>query len=74
MVLTSADEWAQKTVENLPKYEGGKLIAYSWAEKTVPEGYSLTGNSAEGTVTTLTNKHELEKKDVTATKVWIEPV
>lgn len=72
VVLTSADEWAQKTVENLPKYEGGKLIAYSWAEKTVPEGYSLTGNSAEGTVTTLTNKHELEKKDVTATKVWID--
>ena len=39
--LNEGNDWTA-TVENLPKYENGQLITYSWTEGAMPEGYSLT--------------------------------
>ena len=54
VTLTEADGWAQKTIEDLPKYkftvnDDGSItkteIEYTWAEAEIPEGYELTGNT-----------------------------
>jgi len=69
VTLNAANSWTA-TVENLPKYAGGTEITYSWVEGTMPEGYSLTGTSKTGTVTTLTNSYTTEKTSATVRKVW----
>ena len=81
VTLTSEDGWAEKKIENLPKYrftadEDGRItksvISYSWAEKNVPEGYTLTGDTTEGTLTTLSNSHAPAKTEVSVEKIWID--
>ncbi len=68
--LNEANGWTA-TVEKLPMYdEKGVEIEYTWSETNMPEGYTLTGNDASGTVTTLTNTHEPEKTEATVQKVW----
>ena len=52
----SSDEW-RATVNDLPVYENGQKITYTWKEKEVA-GYTLTGLDIDGTVTTLTNMHK----------------
>ncbi len=69
VTLTAADKWTA-TVEGLPKYKDGEEIKYTWTEGELPEGYTMTSNTTEGLVTTITNTHEVEKADVTVTKVW----
>ncbi len=69
VTLTAADKWTA-TVEGLPKYKDGEEIKYTWTEGELPEGYTMTSNNTEGLVTTITNTHEVEKADVTVTKVW----
>ncbi len=66
VVLNEGNGWS-KTVENLPAYEDGKPITYTWSEKDLPDGYTLTGNSANGTVTTLTNTRNTGNLEVTKT-------
>ena len=56
-------KWKYK-FDNLPKYEGGKLIEYSVEEKAV-DGYTTTING-----TNITNKHTPEKTFVEGTKTW----
>lgn len=60
----------QYTVSNLPRYKGGKAIAYTWTEEALPKGYELTGTATEGVVTTLTNRHVPETTSVTVRKEW----
>ena len=56
-------KWKYK-FDNLPKYEGGKLIKYSVEEKAV-DGYTTTING-----TNITNKYTPEKTSVEGTKTW----
>jgi len=51
--LSGTNDWTI-TVDNLPVYENGERITYTWKEKEVL-GYSLTGVSVNGTTITLTN-------------------
>ena len=66
--LSGENGW-KTSVDGLPKYEGGKLVAYSWAEKSAPSGYRLTTDTKDG-ATTLTNTHEVEKTEASVKKVW----
>ncbi|MBQ6344342.1 MAG: Cna B-type domain-containing protein, partial [Anaerolineaceae bacterium] len=68
VTLSEANGWTE-TITGLPKYASGNEISYTWRE-TVPEGYQLTGNSTEGTITTLTNTHKPAEVEATVTKVW----
>ena len=67
--LNADNDWTV-TVDNLPKYAGGEEIEYTWTEGAMPEGYTLTDTSKEGTVTTLTNSYTPEKTEATVKKVW----
>ncbi|MBQ3155791.1 MAG: Cna B-type domain-containing protein, partial [Clostridia bacterium] len=69
--LNEGNSWTA-TVENLPKYENGELITYSWTEDetALPEGYKLTDTSVSGTVTTLTNSYTPELTSATVKKTW----
>lgn len=69
VTLNAENNWTQ-TVTDLDEKANGKAIKYTWAEENVPEGYELTGNTADGTVTTLTNKHVPEVTAITGTKTW----
>ena len=65
--LNEANGW-RATVNDLPVYEAGKKIVYTWAEEEL-EGYTLT-QSFNGDVTTLTNTHQVEERALTVKKVW----
>ena len=70
VTLNASDDW-KATIDELPKYNNGVEIDYSWLE-TVPEGYYLTNVETEGLVTTLTNKptkYDL-KTSYVGTKFW----
>ena len=69
VALSEANGW-QATIENLPANRNGEAIAYTWSEVSMPEGYMLTGDTAEGTVTTLTNSYTAEQTQATVKKVW----
>ena len=59
-----------ETISDLPEKADGKAIEYTWTEETLPEGYELTDNSKNGTVTTLTNTYAPETTSITGTKTW----
>jgi len=69
VTLSDDNEWTD-TITGLPVYAGGQEITYTWTEETLPEGYTLTGNVTEGTITTLTNSYTPEKVSVPVKKVW----
>ncbi|QTE74631.1 Cna B-type domain-containing protein [Clostridiales bacterium FE2010] len=69
VTLKAANEWTAK-IENLQKYADGKEIEYTWSESNLPEGYTLTNTSKDGTLTTLTNSHKTEETEVKVLKVW----
>jgi len=69
VVLHEANQWTA-TVTDLPKYEDGNEILYTWTEGNMPEGYTLTGTVVDGYVTTLTNHYTPETVSVTVKKVW----
>ena len=69
VTLNAVTGWTD-TIKNLPKYKDGKEIEYTWSETNVPTSYELTGNSTEGTITTLTNTHKAETVNITGTKTW----
>ena len=71
VTLNEENEWTA-TLENLPVYENGEKIAYTWTENIV-DGYELTTEVDEtGYITTLTNTHEPELISITVTKVWAD--
>ncbi|MBQ6043111.1 MAG: Cna B-type domain-containing protein, partial [Clostridia bacterium] len=68
--LTVRNNWSA-TVSSLPKYDAeNELIVYSWQELDLPEGYELTDTSINGTITTFTNTHTVDKIKVVVIKVW----
>ena len=69
VTLSVENNWKQ-TISDLPEKANGKAIEYTWTEETFPEGYELTDNSKNGTVTTLTNTYAPEKTSITVTKTW----
>ena len=64
LVLKNVNENKKMTEKEL------KEIEYSWEEKEVPGGYTMTGTTVEGLTTTITNKHTPEVIALTVTKVW----
>ncbi len=73
VTLSEKNQWTA-TVENLPKYADGKVIEYTWTEGKMPEGYTLTDTSKEGTVTTLTNSYTPEVTEATVLKIWDDTI
>ena len=69
VTLSVENNWKQ-TISDLPEKADGKAIEYTWTEETLPEGYELTDNSKNGTVTTLTNTYAPETTSITGTKTW----
>ena len=69
VTLSVENNWKQ-TISDLPEKADGKAIKYTWTEETLPEGYELTDNSKNGTVTTLTNTYAPETTSITVTKTW----
>ena len=69
VILSEANNWTAK-VEKLPKYDKGKEIVYTWTEETLPNGYTLSDTSVNGTVTTLTNSYTPDTTSATVKKVW----
>ncbi len=68
--LTAENHWTG-TVENLPKFRNGEEIVYTWTEET-PEGYELLSTETDGTVTVLTNHHDIITADRTVRKIWTD--
>ena len=66
--LNAGNNWTA-TVENLPKFAAGKEIAYTWTENET-EGYVQASLVTEGTVTTITNHHDIAVQNLTVVKVW----
>ena len=69
VTLSVENNWKQ-TISDLPEKADGKAIEYTWTEETLPEGYELTDNRKNGTVTTLTNTYAPETTSITVTKTW----
>ena len=68
--LNADNNWVGQ-IDQLPKRKDGKEIVYTWKEPNVV-GYTLTGTSISGSLTTLTNTHEAEKTTVEVKKVWVD--
>ena len=68
--LNAENNWVGQ-INQLPKRKDGKEIVYTWKEPNVV-GYTLTGTSTSGSLTTLTNTHEAEKTTVEVKKVWVD--
>ena len=68
--LNADNNWVGR-IEKLPKRKDGKEIVYTWKEPNVV-GYTLTGTTTSGSLTTLTNTHEAEKTTVQVEKVWVD--
>ena len=68
VTLNEENNW-RATVGNLPKFSNGKEIEYTWKEDST-EGYTLSGTSTSGTITTITNTHTPATKNVEIHKVW----
>ena len=79
VTLNEKNGWTG-TVENLDKYTGGVKNVYTWVEKDLPEGYSLTDtkkevteateNTLEADITTLMNSYTPGKVEASVLKVW----
>ena len=67
MTLDESNTWTA-TIDDLPVYADGEEIVYSWTEET-PDGYTLSAET-DGDITTLTNTHTPETKDLVVNKVW----
>ena len=68
VTLNEENNWTA-SVADLPGYENGEEIAYSWSENTV-SGYTLSSSVTEGDRTVITNRHETETTVAAVTKVW----
>ena len=68
--LNEGNNWVGR-IDKLPKRKDDKEIVYSWKEPNVV-GYTLTGTTESGSLTTLTNTHEADKTTVEVMKVWVD--
>ncbi len=68
VTLNEENNWTA-SVADLPVYENGEEIDYSWSENTV-SGYTLSSSVTEGDRTVITNRHETETTVAAVTKVW----
>ncbi len=68
VVVTAEDGWTA-TIDNLPVYEEGELIKYTWTEEDI-DGYTLTDTAIDGYTTVLTNTHVPAVKSLTVVKIW----
>ena len=50
VTLNESNNWTAM-VEDLPKYDDGQVIEYTWTEGTLPEGYVLKGDKGYRQVT-----------------------
>ena len=65
------DNFWTGTITNLIKFNAdGAIIAYTWKEVNLPEGYELIDTNVNGTITALTNAHKPEEISLTIKKVW----
>ena len=71
VTLNAENNW-RATVDNLPRYRNGEEIVYTWTENSVQQGYTQTGISTDGTITTITNTHTPATKEVEIRKVWAD--
>ena len=69
VTLNAGNNWTA-TVTDLEEKENGQTIDYTWSEKDLPEGYSLTSTNKEGSITTLTNSYFIETIKIEGTKTW----
>ena len=69
VVLSEDNDWTD-TLTRLPKNENGSEIDYYWSEADLPDGYSLTGDTKAGTLTTLTNHYAPGKVSREVRKIW----
>ena len=69
VTLNAGNNWTA-TVTDLEEKENGQTIDYTWSEKDLPEGYSLTSTDKEGSITTLTNTYFIETIKIEGTKTW----
>ena len=67
-VELSADTNWQRTWKSLPKYQNGKLIAYT-VEEVVPTGYTASYDQSN---LTITNTHTPATVEKTVKKVWAD--
>lgn len=69
VTLNARNGW-QATLGRLPLLNAaGAEIVYTWREDNV-EGYTLVNTNVQGTMTTLTNRHEQERISRRVQKVW----
>ena len=69
VTLNAANRWTA-TVANLPAVDGEcKDIAYTWEEPAAGAGYTLSGKTVSGTLTTLTNHHGPEETGISASSI-----
>jgi hypothetical protein len=66
--LNSDNNWTA-TVEGLDRFDNGEPIVYTWTQEDI-EGYEMVDMSADGNVTTITNRHEIKKAHRTIIKIW----
>ncbi|QTE68150.1 Cna B-type domain-containing protein [Clostridiales bacterium] len=68
--LTAENHW-MAVADKLPMVDKAlKTIEYTWAEHEPGNGYKLTGNVKNGTLTTLTNSRDVELTEVSVEKKW----
>ena len=72
VTLNEENKWTA-TVKDVPEYEDGEKVNYTWTEET-PEGYELTDTvlDEENNLTTLINTHIPKLIEITVTKVWAD--
>ena len=68
VTLNEENNWTA-TIEDLPVYDKGQKITYTWSEVSV-DGYELTGCDVNGYVTTLTNSHLPIETEISIKKIW----
>lgn len=73
--ISSSNNWTY-VFKDLPKYNNGEPIAYEIIEDAV-KGYTTsvspnmeTSKDTKGISSTITNTHNVEKKDIKITKTW----
>ena len=68
VTLNEENGW-KATIEDLPVYDKGTKINYTWSEVTT-DGYELIGNVVNVYVTTLTNYHKPSETTIIIKKIW----
>jgi hypothetical protein len=68
--LNEGNSWSDTVAELDKRDENGNEYRYYWVENDIPKGYELIGNSTDGTITTLTNHHDITMIRSTVDKVW----